>query len=69
MGAYDLIARRYHLTDASDEEAIEPTPVREPFKLLIDEEARRAVLERAVAVQPTRNHRNLIKAVPAELDA
>lgn len=64
MGAYDLIARRYHLAVEDDADA--PAAVAEPFKLLIDDEARRAVLERAIAIQPTRGHRNPIKAAPLD---
>ncbi|MEO7404299.1 MAG: hypothetical protein ABIU95_11580 [Burkholderiales bacterium] len=66
MGAYDLIARQYY--GEADEEEMEPIRAKEPFKLLIDDDARRAVLERAVSHQPTRGHRNPIKAAPAELD-
>jgi hypothetical protein len=66
MGAYDLIAKRFY-GDVEGEE-LEPTPARDPFRLLIDDDARKAVLERAVAHQPTRGHRNLIKAVASELD-
>ena len=68
MGGYDLIAKRFYGDAEGEGDVIEPTPAREPFRLLIDDEARKAVLARAVTHQPTRGHRNPIKAVPVELD-
>ena len=62
-----MIARRPILDEADEAAAAKPA---EPFRMLVDDEARRAVLERAMtAHQPTRGHRNPIKAVPAEMDA
>ena len=66
MSVYELMAHR-SMVDETD--GLVEFRAADPFKLLIDEEARKAVVERAMGHEPTRGHRNLIKAVPAELDA
>mgnify|MGYP006336992829 CR=1 FL=1 len=66
MNQYDMMPRRLIVDEADELTATKPI---EPFKMLIDEEARKAVLERAMVHQPTRGHRNPIKAVPSEMDA
>jgi hypothetical protein len=66
MSFYEMIARR-GMMDETD--GVAEVRAADPFKLLIDEDARKAVVERAMGHEPTRGHRNLIKAVPAELDA
>lgn len=67
MNPYEMIARRPLIEEADELATPEP---RAPFRMFVDDEARKAVLERATTVhQPTRGHRNPIKAVPAEMDA
>jgi ketosteroid isomerase-like protein len=64
MGAYDRFMQV--VTEDGVETLVPGT--QEPFRLLVDEEARRAVIERVGRVGPTRGHRNVIKAEMDELD-
>jgi len=58
MGVYD---RFMQVINEDGVECLIPA-TREPFKLLVDDEARRAVIERVGRLNPSRGHRNPIKA-------